>query len=225
VSYRVPPPEPEFTAVIIAKEGEVTFLPTPGGGPIRYTTDGTVPTDASPLYEGPIVVKKPGVVTAASRGSAPVTVEVVRPDPVGEGPFEPGLTLAIYEGEFDRIPDFSGMLPTEERLVAGISLEDIDREDAFAARFRGMIRVESPGVYTFETTSDDGSVLRIGGAKVVDNDGLHGAVRRQGKVRLEVGIFPLEVAYFERSGAQSLEVRMDGSPLPPAILLRFPSSP
>ena len=63
---------------------------------------------------------------------------------------------------------------------------------------------------TFSVGSDDGSVLRLAGAPLVRNDGLHGFVLRRGRVHLEKGLYPLELGYFERGGAQRLEVTWDG---------------
>ena len=67
----------------------------------------------------------------------------------------------------------------------------------FAIRFRAELRVDVPGVYTFGLYSDDGSQLYINGRLVVDNDGIHGAIRRQGSMRLGTGIHPVEIHYFQ----------------------------
>ena len=82
--------------------------------------------------------------------------------------------------------------------------------DNFAARYTGALVVETAGQYTLYLTSDDGSALYLDGAQVIDNDGLHGNVTRQVTLDLEAGQHPLEVFYFERTGAQTLELEWQG---------------
>ena len=50
--------------------------------------------------------------------------------------------------------------------------------DRFATTFQGRFLVQSAGIYTFCTASDDGSDLSIDGSLVVDNGGLHSTRRR-----------------------------------------------
>ena len=54
--------------------------------------------------------------------------------------------------------------------------------------------IETGGVYTFQTCSDDGSNLFVNGNHViVHNDGLHGVICRQGSINLAPGLYPVEV--------------------------------
>jgi hypothetical protein len=90
-------------------------------------------------------------------------------------------------------------------------------------RFHGFIKVPMDGVYTFTLTSDDGSKLRIGGATVIDHDGLHGATPKRGKVHLKEGTYSIEVSYLEAGGAEVLEVDLElpngkSGPLPASML-------
>jgi hypothetical protein len=80
----------------------------------------------------------------------------------------------------------------------------------YALHFSGHIRVPRDGVYTFYTTSDDGSRLLVGAQVVVDNDGLHGARQRSGAVALCAGWHPLTVTYFQRAGGAALQVQYSG---------------
>jgi len=66
------------------------------------------------------------------------------------------------------------------------------------------------GPYDFFTNSDEGSRLYIGNILVVDNDGLHPARERAGRIGLKAGLHTIRVEYFERTGAQSLTVSYDG---------------
>ena len=64
-----------------------------------------------------------------------------------------------------------------------------------AAR-ESYLNVPADGVYGFRLTSYDGSRLRIDGATVVDNDGVHSYTDRSGSAALARGPHAVEVEYF-----------------------------
>ena len=64
---------------------------------------------------------------------------------------------------------------------------------------KGYIAVSSPGTLDFYAPSDDGNILTIGGVTVIDNDGGHGQPGPSpggAATFTEVGLYPLELAYF-----------------------------
>ena len=56
----------------------------------------------------------------------------------------------------------------------------------------------------FCITSDDGSKLFVNGEMVIDNDGLHGNVRKCGSVETADGQIDIAVEFFERGGGATL---------------------
>jgi hexosaminidase len=80
------------------------------------------------------------------------------------------------------------------------------REEEFGLVFTGFIEVPETGVYRFFVDSDDGSVMKIHGAVVVDNDGPHSATEKSGAVALEAGLHPVEIQMFEDAGQDLLRV-------------------
>ena len=50
-------------------------------------------------------------------------------------------------------------------------IDEFDQVDHYVLRWRGQITIAADGVYGFKTASDDGSLLMIDGALVVNNDG------------------------------------------------------
>ncbi len=118
------------------------------------------------------------------------------------------LSYKFYHGVWDKMPDFSKLKPKKEgKLPSGrFDLTVRDRDDGFGFVFTGDFLCPVDGEYVFTTTSDDGSQLFIDGKKVVDNDGLHGEVTREGKVLLKAGKRRLEVRFFEKTGDESLKV-------------------
>lgn len=83
-------------------------------------------------------------------------------------------------------------------------------QDAFALRFTGMIQVPATGKYMFFIASDDGSRLYVNDKLLINNDGLHGMVEKQGAVDLQAGSYPFAVTYFDNGGGDGLSVQWSG---------------
>ena len=140
-----------------------------------------------------------------------------------------GLDYAYYEGSWTALPNFAALTPVKTGTAADFSLTPRLRSDLFAFRHTGYVSVPTDGEYTFFTTSDDGSQLFIGSTLVVNNDGLHGAQERSGKIGLKAGVHALTVTFFERDGGEVLEVAYAGPGIArtalPASALRRPNAP
>ncbi len=129
---------------------------------------------------------------------------------------DPGFPLAgvFYEyyeptGLF-ALPDFDTLTPVRTGTIATFDISPRDQDDNFAFRFSGVIEVPADGLWTFYTSSDDGSQLFIDGALVVDNDGLHGAQEVAGALTLSAGLHDIVVTMFERDGGEVLNVNWEG---------------
>ncbi len=117
-----------------------------------------------------------------------------------------GLDYAYYEGWWYRLPNFSTLVPVKKGGLADISLEFRMRADQYAFRFRGYIDIPEDGVYTFYTSSDDGSQLHIGSTLVVTNDSLHSLRERSGSIGLMKGRHAITIDYFDFKGDEVLAV-------------------
>lgn len=84
-------------------------------------------------------------------------------------------------------------------------------------RFSGFVNVPATDLYRFSLSSDDGSMLRVAGQLVVDNDGLHGTIEKRGAIALEAGLHPIEVLWFNATGGAELDLRWarPGEPFAP----------
>ena len=120
------------------------------------------------------------------------------------------ISYHYFEGTWSSLPDFHTMAPEKIGVASDFSLIERNRDDNFGYLYFGYIDIPQEGQYTFETRSDDGSTLHIGGTTneylVVDNDGLHGAAFEEGTIHLSQGKHPFVLSYFERGGDQVLEV-------------------
>jgi hypothetical protein len=72
-----------------------------------------------------------------------------------------------------------------------------ERFEWFAIDYTGRFWIQKPGVYEFSLTSDDGAKLYIDGRELIDNDGVHEPVTRQGRMNLSGGIHRMRVSYFQ----------------------------
>jgi len=78
----------------------------------------------------------------------------------------------------------------------------------FGADITATINVASAGSYTFNTTSDDGSVLLIDGQEIVNNNQYQGATERSGSINLTAGLHTMEVQYFQGVGGSDLQATL-----------------
>jgi hypothetical protein len=131
---------------------------------------------------------------------------------------EAGLTYDYYEGDWDALPDFSAEPVIASGTVATFDIGVRDREEYFGLVFSGFIDAPRAGLYTFGTSSDDGSVLSIDGSAIVWNDGLHGPQLAEGEAALAAGMHAIEVAMFEKTGGEWLEVFWQGPGLGRALV-------
>jgi hypothetical protein len=80
------------------------------------------------------------------------------------------------------------------------------RDTNYSAIITGQFNVAQNGVYTFSTRSDDGSILRIDGNVVVNNNFFQGPTTRTGTAALAAGVHNFQVQYFQGGGGKSLDV-------------------
>ena len=122
-----------------------------------------------------------------------------------------GLQYSYYEGSYSKLPNFSQLKATKSGKTNTFDLSKRTRDNDIGFVFAGYFKAPQDGVYTFYTTSDDGSQLFIGDRRVVDNDGIHPAQERSGSIGLKKGFHPIQVTFFERSGGETLSVQVKSS--------------
>jgi hypothetical protein len=71
------------------------------------------------------------------------------------------------------------------------------RFEWFAIDYTARFWIEKPGAYRFALISDDGSRLYVDDREIIDDDGIHSAQRREGRVDLTGGIHQMRVSYFQ----------------------------
>ncbi len=139
---------------------------------------------------------------------------------------KPGVDYDYYEVATDRLPSFADLTPTSSGTIDNFVLPKIVRDENFALKYDGYIKIPQDGLYTFYTTSDDGSAILIDGKLVVDNDGAHGMVEKSGNVVLSAGYHKIELQFFQGGDGMGLRASIKGPHMkkeiiPTAMLFRI----
>ncbi len=210
------PPVVSAVADIFVNQIQVRLESSSRDLEVRYTVDDGEPDFRSPRYRLPLHFTHTTTLKARSffrgRPVGPLVVRTftrVRPRPAS-APLRgaEGFTCRVFAGEWDRLPDFDSMQPSavEEwgrvRLPPGPPIEFAGR------RFSGILEIPGNGLYLFALNADDGARLWIDGELVVDNDGLHGPRRVQGRIALARGGHEIRVDYFNKTGGAALRLEM-----------------
>jgi len=190
---------------LFAEPVDVELNTNTASAEIRYTTDGSEPGPASPLYTAPLHIDRSLTLRARAfkAGAEPSGVLTVRAEraeflrPVAVAAPKQGVSYRYYEGIFSRTADIVRGRLAGRGTMPEPSIAAAPQPDHFGYVFEGWIRIPQRGVWSFCTRSDDGSVLYIGDRKVVDNDGSHAAVTATGRVALDEGMYPFRLLYFE----------------------------
>ncbi|QNE40032.1 family 20 glycosylhydrolase [Hymenobacter sp. NBH84] len=188
---------------------------------IRYTTDGSIPTDASPVLPAALPITQPITVKLVA-----FTPEGLRGDtyairykqqayaaPVSAKAPAPGLTATYFTGYFKKSALMQQAKANGSTTVTSVQVPKQAEADQFGVQFRGYLDVPETGIYTFYLTCDDGGTLRLADRMVVDNDGLHSAIEKTGQVALTKGLHPIALDFVEGGGGYTLLLKYskDGS--------------
>ncbi len=174
---------------------------------IRYTTDGSIPTQNSTLLNGDLVLTDNAEINFAtfrkdgSRGdvtSAKFNKETYSPA-VKANPTRNGLV-----SEWHEFPGIDCNKIAEAPLNNTYYMTDIAIPEGVKGNIglltTGYIYVPETGIYTFTLTSDDGSDLFIDGANVVDMNKEQSPTTVVGQKALERGYHAIRVRYFDHNG-------------------------
>jgi hypothetical protein len=121
------------------------------------------------------------------------------------------LGIALI-GFYEKIEKLIRFKPRLVRIDPIISFNWITKWPAFLPRnhfsiwWKGKLKIEKEGKYTFFLESDDGSRLWINGKLLIDNWQDHSFSEKVGEVHLEPGLVEIELEYYERVGAAAVQL-------------------
>lgn len=210
IRQRVAVPYVDKDLYLFLDEIPVKLGCTTKGATIRYTLDGSEPTEESPEYKTAFAIDKSITIRAKAfkNGMTPsreLKIKAKKAEllpPVADTAGKQGVAYRYYEGAFKKVAEIEGGRFVEEGVMTAPDISKAKAEDAFGFIFTGLIDCPETGIYTFRTISDDGSVLWIDGNLVVNNDGSHSAVAATGKIALRKGLHAYRLLYLEDSEGQ-----------------------
>ncbi len=204
-SPRIVAPAPIFTG-----EQRVELLAPAPELEVRWSIDG-----GAPLRRGPLLLRESATVQAQCfLGDQPVSgirslsLERVEPQPaLPAAGSSPGLWCRIFQGQYERVPDFTTLAAAREHAVQGFGLPQGHSAEHEVRQFVGFLDVPEEGIWEFALASDDGSKLRIDGELIVDHDGLHSPSEKRGFAALARGPHRIELGWFNAAGGAELSLK------------------
>ncbi len=134
----------------------------------------------------------------------PVETEPPAPAPEDHARLAPGLVAEYRYGIGCTGEVLTRRVENEPRYGVGGEREF---RAPVCVRWRGYLRIDEADDYAFRTSSDDGSWVFVDGQLALDNGGAHGPTPLAGVLkRLEPGLHPIEVKYFDAGGGAMLDV-------------------
>lgn len=122
---------------------------------------------------------------------------------------EKGIVANLYELPVNtaKLPDFSALSSLRTVCLSQLNIKDRQFSEGFPG-VEGLFewfaldmqfRVNAPkaGIYEFSLAADDGAILWIDGAEIINNDGLHEVTTKTAKIYLTAGQHTFRVAYYQ----------------------------
>jgi len=205
------------------KDATVEIKSKQKGMEIRYTTDGTEPTQNSLLYTKPLKITETKSFLIREFTHDGQSSPVYETNYVKEKPHEPvsnesnnkGLTFEYFEltKEIYSTNELLKFEPTKSGKIEKFIYPYKDEElpEKFGLIYKGFVKIPQEDVYRFSLLSNDGSRLFVADKLVVENDGPHGVYEKEGEIALKAGWHKIELLYFQVGGGKALKVSMKSS--------------
>ncbi len=199
---------------------QISFPKTGTTGTVYYTTDGTIPDKKSSSGNSALTISEKTLIKTRTiwiedgveYQSEVVTQEIDVPELKENMSAEvnPGIRFEYYEGTWKKLPDFDALTTIKEGINPAFDVSQRKSDYGYGFRFTGYVKILVDGVYTFSTTSDDGSVIWLNNEKLVDNDGSHGAREMKKNIALKAGFHSISVLYYQNERGQAFSVEIEG---------------
>jgi hypothetical protein len=106
-----------------------------------------------------------------------------------------------------RLPDFDSLQSSGTIYIDSVNIAPRswsagfpglrNRFEWFGIQYAGFFQPAKAGEYTFRLLSDDGSKLFVDDSLIINNDGLHGAFSKSGRITLDETPHRIKIQYFQ----------------------------
>ena len=197
---------------LFESEAEVSMSCRTPGAAIRYTLDGSDPTEGSPVYSGPFKVGRSCLIKARAfkEGMDPSQVNYVTAHKgyyfsvTSMDGMKQGCRYTFHIANFKFVNQIDADPEEDSGVMAVPSIADSPAGDHFAYNFFGYINVPSDGIWEFSLTADQGSELWVEGERIVSAEGGNMPAAAVGSIPLQKGLHPFKLLYFDDVGPQEL---------------------
>ena len=219
--YRVPTAIGVKDTTLLGGEFTFELKPAVKGAKIYYTIDGYNPSETDLQYYKPLQITVPQgekrilktlVVTPSGKKSA-ITKTILNNElPLAAVEYTgnaPDLKYYFIPGEYYSVAEPDTLNAAEKGFTSVLTVNKFrSKARTFGLVFDGFINILQDGIYTFATSSDDGSQLIIDGQKIVDNDGKHASYELTSGLNLLKGYHKIQIRYFQAGGSSDLRIYM-----------------
>lgn len=219
IHYRLPDIEGTLQNNAFLDSAVLNVYPPKEDLVIHYTTNEKTPELTDPVLDHPLVIKSDKVIKLAAFTPAGIrgdiytchyTKTTLSPAVMVKRNYT-GMNVSYYAGQFKTVKGMDQKVVTQKWNQPDLSVDaQKATAGAFGLRYSGLITVPTSGIYTFYLTADDGAVLTIDNKTVVDNDGLHSAVEKNGQIALEKGHHFFKLDFIEGGGGYKLQLKYAG---------------
>ncbi|MEG1664216.1 MAG: family 20 glycosylhydrolase [Mucinivorans sp.] len=182
---------------------------------IRYTTDGTMPTTTSTKYEGKFPITSSAKYrfrgfrpdsTSGEVYTAEYRKEVCAPaiEPL---PTKASMTQYEYKGR--KCADITTAPKVKQWALDSVALP-AGLKGWLGLIYQGMFEVPQDGIYSFSLKSNDGSMLYVDGAELINNDGPHGDKVMVVQKALAKGLHSVRGEFFDMNNGGCFQVKIKG---------------
>jgi len=115
-----------------------------------------------------------------------------------------GIAWKAFKGNFLWVPDVATLTPSGKG-TSDRPNTNVNKADYQSLFFAGYIKIPADGEYAFFLSADQGAVLRIHDATVIDADfGYASGTERKGEIKLKAGLHPFKLYYTNKAGKKPL---------------------
>ncbi len=221
VNFRIP--EPIDVGAVLLNETEAYAFEVRPPFPVakvRYTKDGSTPTESSPEAPQKISVFPIGdekvtiktiVVLPSGRKSSVYAATFMRGkmiEPVRLKDQRDGVRFSLVEPSGDFAQDPPAQTGETKSILVNQFAQRIDLKKSFSVQFDGHLKIPVDGIYELQIESTWDATLVIGGQKLIDEAGTAENKKRSVLVPLKAGLHPISLRYNHRGGDFTFRFRL-----------------
>ena len=201
----------------LVKNGAGTWVVNGAGVYSGGTTinAGTLNSGARGLGSGAVSVGSSGTLSVAQANNVGLAAQYFNITPAGSTSNANFNTLQALQGHLagSGQPALANTATTMNFGASGGSFPSPYNSGGanFESYYSGKINIAAAGTYTFNTSSDDGSVLWIDGNLVVNNNFFQGVTTRTGSLSLTTGYHNIVVGYYQGGGGYGMNAQISGA--------------